>query len=234
MGGGESWVSLENELTGQYLRLRRGETAEGFTLVSVDFENNHARLRHSDGGEAILDLRAKSITEIHPLARLKETYAAVLGDDEATAYLDKLVHDLRAHPDGAEGYLRDILETNARAIAHTLAEARKAKSADIQPWPDLEQSNLLVKMAYAAYPKIVRQSLEKSTSEQMFFSALHLRRADLDGSPAQPATDPFAESAARFAHESTEDGGFILRSEFETRPDTPLRYKFGTTDAGPQ
>jgi hypothetical protein len=234
LGRGESWISLENEITGQYLRFREGETVEGFTLVSADFAQRRARLRHADGGEAILDLSAKRVTEIAPLARLKETYALVLGEAEATAFLDKLIRELRAHPDGAEGYLRDIMRNTERAIAHTVAEARKAKFADIQPWPDLEQSDPLTKMAYGAYPKLVRQAVEKATAEQMFLSALQLRRASLGGPPAQPAADPFAESAAPFAYEATEDGGFVLRSAFETRADTPLRYKFGSADSGPK
>jgi hypothetical protein len=234
LGRGESWISLENELTGQYLRLREGETVEGFTLVFADFKKRRARLRHADGGEAILDLRSKRITEIAPLARLKETYAAVLGDAEATAFLDKLVRELSAHPEGAEGYLRDIMNTTEHAIAHTVAQARKPKFADIQPWPELEQSNPFTNMAYGAFDKVTRNAVEKSTAEQMFLSALQLRRAALGGPPAQPAPDPFSSSGTPFAYEATEDGGFILRSEFETRADTPLRYKFGAADAGPK
>ena len=110
----------------------------------------------------------------------------------------------------------------------------KPKFADIQPWPELEQSNPFTNMAYGAFDKVTRNAVEKSTAEQMFLSALQLRRAALGGPPAQPAPDPFSSSGTPFAYEATEDGGFILRSEFETRADTPLRYKFGAADAGPK
>jgi hypothetical protein len=63
---------------------------------------------------------------------------------------------------------------------------------------------------------------------------VQLRLRALGQSDATPPADPWAEDGSGFAVEPTKDGGFLLRSRYETRPDKPLTLKFAAPDAGLQ
>lgn len=225
------WVTFEAKDTKTNFRLREGESHGGFTLVSIEVERKQALLRHAEG-YALLDLDALTVHERSPafqalLATMEKLNA--FGDDfDALAYVTDVKARLLANPRGAEGYLADLLAARQEAFAHALQSARVTRWKDQVPWPGLVGGDRLVAFVYPAYSKIARSSLEKSVEAQLLKVAIGLRLDMIERRPLDIALDPWSgESRQPFGYEPNANGGFILRSAFETQSGVGVSFQFG-------
>lgn len=231
LGDNEPLISLENIATGQHFSIAVNRAAEGIELVSIDFENRQAVIRRGSR-EAVIHLESKKIVERRPpgprtLAVLKDLSFA---DDAAR---DRWLTQIASHPGGPEGYIADLIAAYENELLAQLADAAQAKAAPPRPGPDDPFLALLT----PSFGQVARTFYSSSTSTTLFQAAIHHRLAELgepEGEAPAPA-DPWADAdapAQGFTFEPTPDGGFLLRSRFEPRPDAPLTYKFGAPDAG--
>lgn len=239
LGPGEEQISLENSRTRETIVLRNGRPADGLELVSIDFENHRALIRRGEH-EAFVNLRTKDVVALDRAARqLREMFDAMKlmsGGDDADTIFSKLLPLVHAHPEGVDGYARDLLAQYQSAIDRQVALAESAKF----PAPDAAPANAaggfadpLVATITPVFGRLGRTLNNAATYPAMFQAAIQHRLAALDPSASEPAlADPWSEDGASFAYEPAPDGGFLLRSRYEVAPDAPLTYKFAAPDAG--
>ena len=233
VGPGEEQVSLENSTTGESFTIRLGRETNGFELLAIDFENHRARLRHGED-EALVDLRSKQVLNMERSAhRLRETFRGfnLFSDNpKGDAALAEMLARARAHPDGVEGYTRELMLGYQAGLDAHLARADSPKViADNQP----ASSDPFLALSLPMLGKMGRTLNNAATYPTMLQAAVHHRLAELGQAPATAApTDPWAEDGAAFGLERTDDGGFILSSRYEVYSGAPLRVKFAAPDAG--
>lgn len=237
LGGNDSMIILENTRDARSLSLRLGSTVEGITLVSLDFENRLAVIRH-DSAEAIIHLESKRIVPSKSAGtRLREFFAGFdILNDEGTgrASLIEALARSRAHPDGPEGYARDLLAAYQAGIDRQVEAAASAPYPNLEP-TDAEQSDPLLKLVLPTIGKVVRTFNGSATANTMLHAAINHRLGQLHEN-----IDPFAhpdpwapaDNPTPFPIEPTPDGGFVLHSAFESAPGAPYTYKFAAPDAG--
>jgi hypothetical protein len=227
LGDGERRVLLENTKTGAVLTLLENRAAEGITLTGIDFEKRLAYIRHEDR-EAVIHLQSKQIVERGQAAKklLKFFEDMSLSPDARKRWLD----GARAHPDGAEGYVQDLLATYDKSLAHQIALANQAKPS---PEPETtDETDPLSDFGLNVIGKVGRTLHNSATQSTMLQAAIQLRLRELGHADATPPADPWAGDGSGFTVEKTPDGGFLMRSRYEARPDKPLTYKFAAPDAG--
>jgi hypothetical protein len=213
LGEGELRISLENTRTGESFSLRLGSTVEGVELVSLDFEKCLAVIRQ-DAREAVIHLKSKRIVP-QKTAALRQTLAAA-----------------RAHPEGVDGYARDLFARYQSGVDQQLSLAKSPGypadlSASAAPGIDP-----ILAFAMPAIGKVARTLHNSATQSTMLQAAVQLRLRALGQSDATPPADPWSGDGSAFAVEKSPDGGFLLRSRYETRTGKPLTYKFAAPDVG--
>ncbi len=235
LGEGELRISLENTRNGESFTLRLGSTVEGVELVSLDFEKRLAVIRQ-DAREAVIHLESKRIVPQKSAAlRLREFFAvfdSMGGKDADLAPLRQTLAAARAHPEGVDGYARDLLARYQSGIDQQLAVANSPGypadlSASAAPGVDP-----ILALAMPAIGKVARYLHNSATQSTMLQAAVQLRLRALGQSDATPPADPWPGDGSAFAVEKSPDGGFLLRSRYETRTGKPLTYKFAAPDAG--
>lgn len=235
LGEGELRISLENTRNGESFTLRLGSTVEGVELVSLDFEKRLAVIRQ-DAREAVIHLESKRIVPQKSAAlRLREFFAvfdSMGGKDADLAALRQTLAAARAHPEGVDGYARDLLARYQSGIDQQLAVANSPGypadlSASAAPGVDP-----ILALAMPAIGKVARYLHNSATQSTMLQAAVQLRLRALGQSDATPPADPWPGDGSAFAVEKSPDGGFLLRSRYETRTGKPLTYKFAAPDAG--
>lgn len=227
LGDGERRVLLENTKTGSVLTLLENRAVEGITLTGIDFEKRRAYIRHDDQ-EAVIHLQSKHIVERSQAAKklLKFFEGMSLSTESQKQWLD----GARAHPEGAEGFVRGLLGNYDKSLAHQIALADEAK-----PSPEAEttaDTDPLSDFGLNVIGKVARTLQNSQTQSTMLQAAIQLRLRELGNADATPPDDPWAKDGSGFSIEKTPDGGFLLRSRYETSPDKPLTYKFAAPDAG--
>ncbi len=83
-----------------------------------------------------------------------------------------------------------------------------------------------------AIGKVARTLHKSATLSTMLQAAVQLRLRALGQFDAPPSADPWSGDGSAFAVEKSPDGGFLLRSNYESSPGKPVTYKFGARDAG--
>lgn len=236
IGPGDEQVSIENTATGETITLRPGRPVEGLELVSIDFEQHRALLRRGDH-EALVDLRTKRVTDLARAARhLREMYRGfdiLSGEGKGEAALAEALALVRAHPEGVDGYARDLLARYQAGIDRQLSLA----DSPVFP-PSIEEApsdDPLLALTMPTLGRVCRTFNHAATYPAIFQAAIHHRLARAGVSSPRPApADPWSEDGAAFSAEETPDGGLILRSRYEAQPGAPLTYKFAAPDAGYQ
>lgn len=234
LGGGEHRIVLENIRDGEHLALRPGRAVEGVELVSLDFERRLAVIRRGSR-EAEIHLRSKRIVERKsPAAALREQLAGldvVSGQGTRDETLRKIIDLARRHPEGPEGYVRDYLGAYDEGVERQLG---RADLPSFDPTEDLASDDPLLALTLPQIGKVARTLNNSATASVALQAAIHHRLAQLGATPdAHGPSDPWSlDQAAPFAFEPTPDGGFLLRSVYETDTDTPLTYKFAAPGAG--
>ena len=229
MGDARKWITVDNENTGHQFRLEPGQTEDGVTLISINPAKRQALLRHAQG-EVVIDLRSKVIRERpgSALAKLHQELRAAAdrdpppSDEERKTLQEKLRLAIQKTPGGAEGYIDSLVASYEIAIEHIAEQAALPRLSDIRPWPLLDEADPLTHSALDGMPKVARSFAERDQSEAMLLAAV---RHQLSPSTASPAP-------SAFTLEPDPTGGFVLRSDFETKPGLGLTYKFATPDAG--
>ena len=240
-GGGEHQITLENVATGVFFTLRKDRPTEGVELVSIDFPRHQALIRHGKR-EAVIDLRSKRIVERERAAdRLSALLKELLSEKSAAdknAILKTWLAIVRQHPDGPEGYIRDVLAAYDRITAEQVAKGDQAAYpppsdvADPESTPPTNTDPLL-SMVMPNFLSVGRSFNRSATQTQMLQAAIHVRLESLGQSTGRPApADLWAPDGAGFRLETTPDGGFLLRSAYESSAGKPTTYKFGAADAG--
>ena len=235
LGDGERRILLENTQTHLVTTLREGHASEGMTLTGIDFEKRRAYIHH-EKGEAVIYLTSKQIVErSHAAAKFRTVLKSFSGsfssepggsDKAIRVWLDKI----RAHPDGADGYIRDLLITYQQILDQQIASAAQAKATpdDATPPPDDPYLRALV----PTLGRVARTLQNVETQSVMFQAAINHRLNSLGQTGATPPPDPWSDEGASFTMEPTPDGGFLMRSRYEALPGKPLTYKFAAPDAG--
>ena len=246
LGPGEEQISLENSRTHETIVLRSGRSIDGLELVSIDFGQHRALIRR-DEHDAFVDLRTKRVVALDLAARqLREMFGSLKGfseadiDDDALAKILALV---RAHPEGVDGYTRDLIVHYQTMIDQQLALIESAKfpaeteSAE-QSAPASNADPLFAFITFAApsYASVGRKLHQSALYRDLLQAAIHHRLGTLGQNAPDTAApaDPWSVDGAGFAYEAAPGGGFVLRSRYEVAPDAPLTYKFATPDAGYQ
>jgi len=233
LGGGEHRITLENTRTGDSFTLVPGRTVEGIELVSLDFDQHLAVIRRADH-EAVIHLASKRIIARKSAAtRVREFFAGFdffANPEEENTRLQQVLALVRAHPDGVEGYARDLLVAYQTGIDQQLALAASPLAPRTSPEPP---SDPMLAIAVPSIGAVARSFQSVATQSVMLRAAINHRLGALQGRIDPSAfSDPWQETPTPFVHEPTPDGGFLLRSRYETRPDAPLTYKFAAPDAG--
>ncbi len=216
-----------------------GKSADGIELVSLDFEKHEAFIRKGTR-EAVIHLESKRIVERRhgpeAAALLRRLFNLTPGTPEHAKY-EKLLDDMadlaRRHPGGADGYADELIATYQGLLDAHLVAADSPDAPAHYPAPS-DTGDPFLKMIVPSLGKMGRTFNNSATSEPMLQAAIHHRLTQLGRTPSAPApADPWAESPnTGFTHEPTPDGGFVLRSRYETTTDQPLTYKFAAPDAG--
>lgn len=227
LGDGERRVLLENLETGVVLTLLENRAVEGIILTSIDFEKRLAYIRHEDR-EAVIHLQSKHIVERSRAAQnlLKMFDDFSLSPAARTRWLD----GARAHSKGAEGYVRSLIHEYNVSLAVQILRARQARPMPLAKSDD--DTDPLSDFGLNVIGKVARTLQNSQTQSTMLQAAIQLRLRELGHADATPPADPWAEDGSGFTVEETPDGGFLLRSRYETSPDKPLTYKFAAPDAG--
>lgn len=232
LGEGELRISLENTRTGESFTLRLGSTVEGVELVSLDFEKRLAVIRQ-DAREAVIHLESKRIVPKESAAlRLRKFFAvfdSIGGKNAGLAALRQTLAAARAHPEGVDGYARDLFARYQSRIDQQLSLANSPR------YPaDLSASEVdpILALTMPAIGKVARTLHNSATQSTMLQAAVQLRLRALGQSDATPPADPWSGDGSAFAVEKSPDGGFLLRSHYETRTGKLLTYKFAAPDAG--
>jgi hypothetical protein len=237
LGDGERRILLENAATHVVLTLRENVAVEGITLTGIDFEKRRAYIRHDDQ-EAVIYLQSKQIVErSRAAAEIRALFESSLGMNttegpDGAKMLRALLDRVRAHPDGADGYVRDLLVAYQQSIDRQIADAAQAKALPDAATPPSDDP--LLNLLVPTFGRAARTLHNIETESVMLKTAVQLRLAAL-GQPKTATTlpaDPWAGDGSGFSMEKTPDGGFLLRSRYEFRPDKPLTYKFAAPDAG--
>ncbi|TAG32492.1 MAG: hypothetical protein EAZ36_02190 [Verrucomicrobia bacterium] len=233
LGGGERQISLENTATKTTFTLRENATVEGILLVRLDFENRRAVIRRGTQ-EAEINLESKEIVERrHSSVQLREMLNGrdwLNGEGSGKKALDATLARARAHPGGVDAYCDELYIAAQQGIA---AHANAAASARFQEDAVPPSDDPILALSLPMIGRLARSLNNSATSPIMLQAAIHYRLGALGvASDSPPPSDPWAEGeGAPFAREATPDGGFVLRSRYETGPDAPLSYKFAAPDA---
>lgn len=238
LGGGERRVILENTRDGHSITLRPGSPVEGIELVSLDFEKRLAVIR-SGSTEAVIHLESKRIVPRKSAsARLREFFAGfdIFGEKgTGRTALEKALARARAHPDGAEGYARELLDTYQTGIDRQVALAASARYPENLGPTETEKADPLLALTMPTIGRVIRVFNGSATSGVMLQAAIQHRLGELGHDHAGIIPDPWASTKDRsqpFQTERLPGGGFILRSAYETADRAPYTYKFAAPDAG--
>jgi hypothetical protein len=220
----EHRIVLQDIRTQETFTLRLAQAVRGIELVSIDYEKHHALIRRGTR-EALVHLESKQIIERDPAASGSRTKFLSRTDQ-------KLLVRIRAHPEGVDGVVRKILAENE---AHLRDQRELAELPECLPPPEIgsiANGNYLV--ANPSFGHALRNLNRAATQAAMLQAALQHRRNQLHPVRAQPPTaDPWSENSSEaFRLEPGPDGGFVLRSRYETRPGEPVAFKFASLDAG--
>lgn len=235
LGREQYQITLENLRTGDSLTLVPNRAVEGITLLHIDFEHQLAVIRHADQ-DAVIHLKSKRIAMRSPaIQQLRQAIASGLIFPASTSDPDVILQKwwrlARAHPGGPQAYTEDFL-----AGLQTGLDAQLARAALPQAHDDTKAPRPSDPFLAAALPKLEKPARTlhiARTQATMLQSAIQLRLRQLGQTlPDAPPGDPFSSDGADFASVTTEDGGFLLRSRYESAPGQPLTYKFATPDAG--
>ena len=236
LGDGEVRITLENSRTGASFTLRPDLPVEGIELLSLDFEQRLAVIRKGDQ-EAVIHLQSKAIVARKSAAtRLREFFTGLEYLDDSIpggTRLARTLDEVRAHPDGVDGYARDLLAAYQSGIDAQLALA----ASPLAPRTEPELSpDPLIALTMPTIGKVARTLNNSATASVMLQAAINHRLGQLHESIdpfAATASDPWAEDKnTPFTYTPTPDGGFTLRSRYEVAPDAPYTYKFAAPDAG--
>jgi hypothetical protein len=237
LGGDERRIILENTRSGEHLNLRVGRPVQGVELLSLDFEKRVAVIRRG-AEEALVHLETRRIVPRKSAGeRLRAFFAGfdLIGDTGVGRHaLVTALARARAHPDGAEGYARELLETYQAGIDRQVALAESARYPENLDLTEAEKSDPLLALAMPTIGRVCRTFNNSATAATMLQAAIRHRLGEL-GASVDPfaVPDPWAHDEKRpFRTERLPDGGFILRSAYEVQPDSPLTYKFAAPDAG--
>jgi hypothetical protein len=237
LGRNERFIILEDTRTGHSFKLRPGASNEGIELISLDFERRLAIIRRA-AAEAVIHLESKRIVPAKSAGdRLREFFAGFdILNDEGTgqASLIEALARARTHPDGPEGYARELLAAYQAGIDRQIAAASSARYPDLEP-TDAERSDPLLKLVMPTIGKLIRTFNGSATGHTMLHAAINHRLGQLqEGVDPLAHSDPWASGPdpVPFAVEPTPDGGFLLRSAYESAPGAPYTYKFAAPDAG--
>lgn len=236
LGDGEIRITLENTRTGTSFTLRPGRIVEDIELVSLDFDRHLAVIR-SGTREAVIHLASKRIVaKKSAAAKLREFFAGFEYLDESTpgrTRLERTLDQVRAHPEGIEGYARDLLAAYQAGIDAQLALAGSATYPDALSNP-APSADPLISLTMPTIGKVARTLNNSATASVMLQAAINHRLGQLHENIDPFAhSDPWAEKEnTSFTCTPTPDGGFTLSSRYEARPDAPYTYKFAAPDAG--
>ena len=233
--GTEKFISLENTSTGEFFTVRQGRIEQTIELTGFDLPNRRALIRIA-GRDAVINLQTKEISAQVSAAKRLEAFLEMMSFSDPThpkgavaqAWLDRI----RQHPQGPDGYFADLL---VRYDALSLAQIKSAQTAKMPTQSlSLSDEDFILKLLIPSLARVARNLNTGDTSVRMLQAAIHHRLGQLNHSMDPFASlDPWAETEMTpFALESTPDGGFLLRSAYELKPDEPVTYKFGTPDAG--
>jgi hypothetical protein len=238
-GGGERMIMLENTRDASSFTLRLGARVDGIELVSLDFGRRLAVIRRGTD-EAVINLESKRIVPRKSAAtRLREFFSGNLNVGDQTdfhhATLAALLARARAHPEGPEGYARELLAAYQAGIDRQIAAASSARYPNPEP-TEAEKSDPLLKLVMPAFGNIVRTFNGLATSNVMLEAAIQHRLGQLGETAPVPVPDPWAKTSddtpRPFQTERLPDGAFLLRSAYEIAPGAPYTYKFAAPDAG--
>jgi hypothetical protein len=233
---GQRMIGLENRSAGTSFFVQEGKTVNDVTVLSIDFDRKRAMLRVC-GKDAVLDLVSRRIVErtqaASRLLRLLKTAQGVSSNESSQAeqVIADLVKRARAHPEGVDGCLRDLLADHDAGLAavllraeHPAFEARPARTADESP---------LLMLTFPALDTVARRLTQAELTTTMLGAAADVRRRQLDGERAPvPAADPWAKKGEGLTLVPANDGGFTLRSIYENHSGKPTEYKYAAPDAG--
>lgn len=236
LGSDERRIILEDTKSGEHLSLRLGRAVEGVELLSLDFEQRVAHIRRG-AEEATVHLATKRIVARQSaIEKLRRSFGVFDSEENAPgrAALAAALARARAHPDGAEGYARELLAAYEAGIARQVALADSARYPEHLEPTEAEKSDPLLALMMPTIGRVCRTFNGSATATTMLQAAIHHRLGQL-GAGADPAAarDPWADGEKTpFRTERLPDGGFILRSAYETEPGAPYTYKFAAPDAG--
>lgn len=234
VGGGERRISLENIVTGETFSIIEGQSTEGIALLKLDFDRREAVIRRGQR-EAVVHLESKRIVERRRAGdRLRELMRGgdvLHGDGTGAATLREVLARARAHPGGVAGYTADLLAGYQRSIDASVAAAASPQVLEPSAAPASEDPFLA--LSIPIFDRLARILNNNATSATVLQAAIHHRLTRLGASDGTAAPgDPWAADGKGFALETTPDGGFELRSNYEVTTDQPLTYKFSAPDAG--
>lgn len=240
LGAGERRISLENLADRTTLTLREGGPAvSGIRLLRIDFDRQEAHLRRGTR-DAIVHLTSKTIHESTPeqaITRLRQLFGSFAlinttnPDHQTPDYLTTLLERALAHPGGIDAYLDQLRLDYQTALDQQLAAADSPQANPQRPPPP---DDPLLRLFTPTIEPIARRLNTAATAPWALQAALHHRLLTLGAAHDHLGpSDPWAgEEGVDFLHQTTDDGGFTLRSRYEPRPNAPLTFKFATPDAG--
>lgn len=225
LGGDDIRISLENTLTGATFTLTPTQAAEGMELVKVDFDQRLAHIRRGDA-EAVIHLESRRLELVRPVPPSLQKLVGSLGDttDASRRMLDRLRH----HPEGAEGYTRDVVAEYNNYLDQMIARTFLADDSAPSPAPPAPS---MVAMVTPTVDKVGRTLQSSATQAVMLQAAIAHRLGELGAAQTSP-TDPWADDDSPFTFSPTDDGGFTLSSVYQVRENQPIVYKFAAPDAG--
>ncbi len=235
LGEGSHRVILENTRNGESFSLEPGRTVDGIELVSLDYEKRLAVLRRG-AREAVVLLESKRIIErANPARTFRETFKSFdlfQGEGSGEKSMQKVLVRARNHPEGVDGYLRDLRAEYQAGIDRQLrlADSPQAPAAD-EAAPGA--SDPFIAMTTPTIGRVIRTMNNAATQSSMLQAAIRHRMIQIGAEPTGDVQlDPWGEGNAGFVTTPTPDGGFTLRSRYEVSPGRPLTYKFAASDAG--
>lgn len=217
-------IVLEDIGRRETFSLQAGQSVRGIELVSLDYDKRLAVIRRGER-EAVVHLESKRFVE-------RNRAQAGSRDGFHSRQDQKLLARIRAHPDGVDGFVREVLVANEQFLRR---QHELAGLADCPPpAPPGDGADWTGRIANPGFGHTLRTLNRYSIQATMLQAAIRLRQNELQPDRTRPApADPWAaEASAPFSTERAPDGGFVLRSRYELRPGQPVTFKFAAPDAG--